>query len=225
MGEISIFIRKNCPKGWKEFFGEVFDHIEVIDERIKDSCYIPRKELIFSAFYLTPYNNIKVVILGQDPYPDPSNACGLSFSCKNGIPSSLSNIFKVLSSTIEDFKFSSISGDISKWAYQGVFLLNSALTTEQYKSGVHGDFWDLFTQHVFNHLNKKKNIVYMFWGRKAQNYSYFIDSNKNLILTASHPSPFSFDKGDEPFSTCNHFNRCNEYLVEHNIEPIDWKLI
>lgn len=224
------FTLKYYPIGWKEFFMYAMDNIKKISKSLDDCDYHPEYSIIWTAFYLTPYDKVKVVILGQDPYPNYADACGASFMCRNNIPASLKNIFNVLQDTIEDFVYPQ-NGDLTKWAVQGVFLLNTTLTFER------GDFnnqkklqdkhkqkWSLFMKELIKYIDKKNNIVYMLWGAKAQSYSNYMTNNKNLILTSSHPSPMSFKSGEEPFYTCDHFNKCNKFLEEKGITPIDWRL-
>lgn len=226
------YTKQYYPIGWKDFFLYCMDNIEKISNKLENSEYHPIPELLWTAFYLTPYKNVKVVIVGQDPYPNQYNACGVSFMCRNDIPSSLKNIFNVLKDTVEDFKLPEAkNGDLTKWCVQGVLMINATLTFEKGTKETQDDIsrkhkarWKLFIEELFNYLSKKNNIVYMLWGGKAQFYSNYITNNKSIILTASHPSPLSFNKGEEPFSKCNHFNKCNEYLEEHNIDIINWNL-
>lgn len=228
--DLITYTRKYYPIGWKSFFLYCMDNIEKISNNLNECEYHPEPDIIWSAFYLTPYNNVKVVIIGQDPYPNYSDACGVSFSCKSNIPPSLKNIFNVLKKTVDNFEIPD-NGDLTKWCVQGVLMLNATLTYEkttkekqQKISNKHKERWALFTEELLKKLSKKDNIVYMLWGAKAQKYSSCISNNKKLILTASHPSPYSYSNGDEPFSECNHFNLCNSYCKQNNIKKINWLL-
>ena len=222
-----------------EYWKKIFENWKVVDEFEKDymlelSKFLKKEKLnqkiiypvgekIFNAFKLTNFKNVKVVILGQDPYHGPGQAHGLSFSVEKGTkkPPSLENIFKELNNDlgIEINNF----GNLEKWSNQGVFLLNSILTVEKGNPGSHANKgWENFTDKVLINLNSfKKNIVYILWGKKAQEKANFIDNKKNLIIKSPHPSPYSALNGffgSKPFSTTN------EYLKKFNIKTIDWDL-
>ena len=183
----------------------------------------PANDMIFNAFNFTTPNNIKVVILGQDPYHGKGQANGLSFSVTNGVktPPSLRNIFKELQSDLNH----SIptNGNLDSWTNQGVLLLNATLTVREKKAGSHQELgWELFTDSVIKKISdKKEGIIFLLWGAFAQKKSVLIDTNKHHILTASHPSPFSAYKG---FLGCKHFSKTNKILLNNNQKPINWKL-
>ena len=167
------------------------------------------------------FNNLKVVILGQDPYPGEKQANGLCFSVDRGIaiPKSLQNIFKEVKEEFGHVK--NFDGDLSRWATQGVFLLNTTLTVRAHQPGSHFNHgWEIFTDNVLRIINKnKKRIVYLLWGNKAIQKSKLLDENNNLILTSAHPSPLSAYRGF--FGNC-HFLKTNEYFKKNKIDVIDW---
>ncbi|MDP1521267.1 uracil-DNA glycosylase [Porticoccus litoralis] len=177
----------------------------------------------FAAFNFTPFDAVKVVILGQDPYHGPNQAHGLCFSVMPGIeiPPSLRNIYQELHS---DLGFKSPShGCLAHWAEQGVLLLNSTLTVEQGNAGAHqGRGWEEFTDRAIHELNARRDgLVFLLWGSYAQKKGAFIDCSRHLVLKAPHPSPLSAYRG---FFGCHHFSRANEYLRQHGKNPIDWQL-
>lgn len=183
-------------------------------------CFPPKSE-IFRAFDLCPLEEVKVLILGQDPYIQAGQANGLAFSVREGMPfpPSLRNIHKTLlesNALTEEF-----SGDLSAWAKQGVLLLNACLTVKVGESNSHQHFpWDQFTDAVIRVLNeKKRGTVFLLWGSFAQKKAKMVDEKANLVLKAPHPSPLSAYRG---FFTCNHFNLANDYLVQQNQPPIRW---
>jgi uracil-DNA glycosylase len=182
----------------------------------------PKKEEIFAAFNACSLSNVRVVILGQDPYPTRGHAHGLSFSVQEDvhpIPKSLKNIFKELESnlglSIPD------NGNLQRWANQGVLLLNATLTVREGKPESHANRgWEEFTDSILKRLNEeRKNVVYLLWGSKAQSKSEFINSTENLILMAPHPSPLSAYRG---FFGCKHFSQANEYLKKNGKGIIEW---
>ncbi|HMP94996.1 MAG TPA: uracil-DNA glycosylase, partial [Phnomibacter sp.] len=178
---------------------------------------------IFNAFNQTPLPAVKVVILGQDPYHGPGQAMGLFFSVPKGVPSppSLLNIFKELRS---DIGLATPShGDLSAWARQGVLLLNAALTVRANEANSHAQIgWHHFTDAVIKAIStQKQHVVFMLWGRFAQQKIVLIDETRHLVLKAAHPSPLSATQG---FLGCRHFSRANQYLMQHGIDPVDWKL-
>lgn len=186
----------------------------------------PEGPQVFSAFNLTPFHLVRVVILGQDPYHTPGAAHGLAFSCLNDTPPSLQNIFKeihddVYEKTGENMHELFDSGNLSMWGRQGVLLLNTALTVSKGEAGSHSGFgWSTFIQAVLEKLNEtEKPIVYMLWGKKAHEFEQFIDKEKHLILKAAHPSPFSADKG---FFGCKHFSQANKFIMKHYYKKIVW---
>jgi uracil-DNA glycosylase len=182
----------------------------------------PQIKLRFSAFQLTPLEKIKVVILGQDPYHGVGQAHGLSFSVPDDIkiPPSLRNIYKELTSSIDGYQSPS-TGNLTHWAKQGVFLLNSVLTVEQANAGSHAkQGWELFTDNVIKQISAQRTgIIFLLWGNYAHKKSVLIDEHKHSILTAAHPSPLSAYRG---FLGCDHFNQVNCILRAQNIEEIIW---
>jgi len=181
----------------------------------------PPAHNVFSAFNLCPFDVVKVVIVGQDPYHGVGQANGLSFSVNDGIsiPPSLRNIFKEIQSDLKITPLS--SGDLSRWATQGVLMLNSVLTVLAHKPASHaGIGWEQFTDAVIQSLNaERKHIVYMLWGKYAEKKGEVIDRENNLVLTSAHPSPYSVSL----FYGHHHFSKCNEYLKSQNITSIDWR--
>ena len=190
--------------------------------RSEASIYPPRHQ-VFSAFKLTAYEAVKVVILGQDPYHGPNQANGLSFSVAEGIPfpPSLRNIFKELMTDIGCPM--PVSGDLSSWAQQGVLLLNTTLTVQSGMPMSHADKgWEIFTDLILQQLNKKKSpIVFILWGRDAQTKIKLIDQKKHYIIKAPHPSPLSAHRG---FFGSKPFSKANEFLVKNGLTPIEWSL-
>lgn len=212
---------------WKKVLSDVFEQdffqrlvSFVKDEYQTNQVFPPGKE-IFNAFEHCSLESLKVVILGQDPYHGPGQAHGLSFSVKPGIPfpPSLLNIFKEIKSDIGiDLP---PNGDLTRWADQGVFLLNATLTVRANKAGSHqNQGWETFTDEVIKLISAhREKIVFMLWGAYAQKKADLIDSNKHLILKAPHPSPLSAHRG---FLGCRHFSQANQYLTENNFNPIKW---
>lgn len=186
-------------------------------------CFPPR-ELIFNAFKLTAFDNIKVVILGQDPYHNYNEAMGLSFSVPMGIkvPPSLVNIYKELEQDIPGFVIPQ-HGDLTKWAQQGVLLLNNVLTVSLNQPNSHANQgWEQFTDAVICAINSRlQNVVYILWGSKAQSKGKSIDRANNFVIEAPHPSPLSAYRG---FFGGKYFSRANEYLIAHGKSPIDWQV-
>lgn len=194
----------------------------LLDEKKKFLIYPPGSE-IFSAFNYTPFDKVKVVILGQDPYHGTGQANGLCFSVKDGVqkPPSLQNIFKEL---YADLGFPiPHSGNLESWAKQGVLLLNATLTVRANLAGSHQNKgWENFTDAAIKILSDKKlNLVFILWGNYAQAKQTLIDPTKHLILKSAHPSPFSVERG---FFGSKPFSKCNAYLKENGIEEIDWRL-
>lgn len=183
----------------------------------------PPSKLIFNALNSTPLDQVKVVILGQDPYHGPGQAHGLCFSVQPGIkpPPSLQNIFKELA---RDLNLPIPQhGCLQSWADQGVLLLNATLTVEQARAGAHqGQGWEIFTDRAIQVVNEQcDGVVFLLWGSYAQKKSALIDARKHLILTAPHPSPLSAHRG---FIGCGHFSAANDYLIKHHKTPINWQL-
>lgn len=189
----------------------------------KNYQIFPSSTDIFNAFNHTPFDKVKVVILGQDPYHGTGQAHGLSFSVPKGVkpPPSLVNLFKEIHADlgIEPSK----SGDLSKWANQGVFLLNATLTVRENQAGSHQNKgWEIFTDEVIKTLNQKRSkLVFLLWGKYAQAKAQLIDDKKHLVLKAPHPSPFSAHTG---FLGCKHFSLTNQYLSANGVTPIDWSI-
>ena len=185
----------------------------------KKIIYPPGK-LMFNALNTTPLEQVKVVILGQDPYHGPGQAHGLSFSVPEGIkpPPSLVNIFKEIK---RDLGIENTQGDLSGWAKQGVLLLNSVLSVEQGQAASHqGQGWETFTDRIIALINERcEHVVFMLWGAYAQKKGRYIDSQKHLVLKAPHPSPLSAHRG---FLGCGHFSACNTYLENRQKKPINW---
>ena len=193
-------------------------------EQVSEQVLYPPNALIFNAFEHTPFDKVKVVILGQDPYHGAGQAHGLSFSVQKGtpFPPSLQNIFKELMSDISDYKYPA-NGDLTFWADQGVLLLNATLTVQANKAGSHQKMgWEKFTDKVIEELsNRKTGIVFLLWGKYAQAKGDLIDSGRHFILKAAHPSPFSAYNG---FFGCKHFSKTNEILEKQNVAPINWQI-
>ena len=192
----------------------------VKDEYATTKVYPPGKE-IFNAFNHTPIDSVKVVILGQDPYHGPGQAHGLSFSVKPGVPfpPSLQNIFKEIETDLG--KPMPSNGDLTRWAEQGVFLLNATLTVRAHQAASHQKKgWEEFTDEVIRKISdSREHVVFMLWGSYAQKKSILIDSSKHLVLKAPHPSPLSSYRG---FFGCQHFSKANNYLISNGMKPIDW---
>lgn len=195
----------------------------LVEEKAKRKPIFPPGKLIFNAFDLTPFNKVKVVILGQDPYHGPGQAHGLSFSVLEGVkhPPSLVNIFKELTA---DVGFTTpIHGNLTAWAKQGVLLLNTVLTVQARQAhSHHGKGWEQFTDSAIAKLSQERsNLVFVLWGSPAKAKASLIDNTKHLILTAPHPSPLSAHRG---FFGCRHFSKINDYLEQHGKQPINWQL-
>ena len=216
--------------GWKQELNEEFSkpyflHIvqQLKDEKKAGKVIFPPGNLIFNAFEWTPFSNVRVVILGQDPYHNQGQAHGLSFSVPDSVPAppSLVNIYKELQSDL-GIKIPT-SGNLEKWARQGVLLLNASLTVSAHDANSHKELgWHIFTDQVIRHISMHKDhVVFLLWGKFAQEKQLLIDGRKHFVLKAAHPSPFSADKG---FFGCKHFSKSNEFLMLKGIDPIDWKL-
>lgn len=207
-----------------EFKKDYFLKIQkFIDEEYSSKTIYPPYDEIFNAFKLTPLHNVKVVILGQDPYHEQGQAHGLAFSTPEGrpIPRSLKNIFKEIYNEY-NYPIPS-SGCLEKWAYQGVFLLNTVLTVEDGNANSHSKCgWQIFTDAVIGILNRQEQpIVFLLWGKQAEKKKELITNNNHLVLITSHPSPFSARRG---FLGCNHFKLVNAFLKDNGLDEIDWKL-
>lgn len=187
------------------------------------SVIYPAQERVLRALELTDFNAVRVVILGQDPYHGPNQADGLAFSVPEGIqaPPSLVNIFKEIQRDVYGGEERAFSTDLSRWAQQGVLLLNAVLTVEAGKAASHqGLGWEPLTDDIVATIaQKREHVVFMLWGRFAQSKRRLIDGRKHLILEAAHPSPLSASQG---FMGCGHFSKANAYLVQHGYAPIVW---
>ena len=203
----------------KDYFKKLTDFVR--SEYLSGKIIYPEAKNIFNAFNLCPLSNVKVVIIGQDPYHEPHQAHGLCFSVQTGVdfPPSLVNIYKEIESDIGHKSIT--NGDLSSWARQGVLLLNSTLTVQAHIAASHsGKGWETFTDAVIRAVNEtQKNVVYMLWGSFAQKKADFVDNQNNLILKSAHPSPLSAYRG---FFGNHHFSRANEYLIQNGKTPIDW---
>lgn len=214
-------------KNWANILSEEFEkpyfkslQTFLEDEYQKYDIY-PKMEKIFNALNLVKYEDVKVVILGQDPYHEPNQAHGLSFSVLDGtpLPPSLVNIYKEIESNL-NIKCQK-SGDLTRWAKQGVLLLNTTLTVRRGQANSHSEKgWKIFTKNVIKKLSQRKDpIVFLLWGSHAQSFAPEIEK-QHLILKAPHPSPLSAYRG---FFGCKHFSKTNEFLKSHNKTPIDWQ--
>jgi uracil-DNA glycosylase len=215
---------------WKEILKQEFPKsyfLQIVQflktEKLAGKIIYPAGGLIFNAFNTTAFEKVKVVLIGQDPYHGPGQAHGLSFSVPDGIPSppSLLNIFKELQSDIG--LTIPRRGNLTGWAEQGVLLLNSSLTVRANEPMSHSTLgWNRFTDSVITKISEQKeNVVFLLWGKFAQEKQPLIDETKHLVLKAAHPSSFSADKG---FFGSRPFSKTNEYLIKNGIDPIDWKL-
>ncbi len=215
---------------WLDAVGEEFkkpyykDLYSFIKNEYSTNVIYPPSDDIFSALHLTPLNEVKVLILGQDPYHEPGQAHGLAFSVlpeKADTPPSLDNIYKELKDDLGCYIPN--NGYLKKWADQGVLLLNTVLTVRAHQANSHkGRGWEQFTDAIIKAVNEQdRPIVYMLWGRPAQMKKSMLNNPKHLILEAPHPSPLSAYRG---FFGCKHFSKCNEFLAKNGIKPIDWQI-
>lgn len=207
----------------KPYYAELYKFIK---EEYQSKKIFPPSGDIFNAFHFTPYSKVKVVILGQDPYHNDHQAHGLAFSVlpeieKKDIPPSLVNIYKELQDDLG--LYIPDNGYLKKWADQGVMLLNTVLTVRAHEAFSHRmKGWEKFTDEVISELNKKGDpLVFMLWGRPAREKKAMLDNPKHLVLEAPHPSPLSANRG---FFGCRHFSKCNDFLRENGMEPIDWQI-
>lgn len=217
------------PKGWESVLTDEFKKpyylnlYKKIKEEYDTKVIYPPSDEIFTAFGLTDINDVKVLILGQDPYHEPGQAHGLSFSVKPGvqIPPSLLNMYKELHDELGCYIPN--NGYLTKWASQGVMMLNTVLTVRAHNANSHkGIGWEEFTDAAIRALNElDKPIVYMLWGSNAQSKAKMLNNKKQLVLKAPHPSPLSSYRG---FFGCNHFIKCNEFLRENGLSEIDWQI-
>jgi uracil-DNA glycosylase len=214
-------------ESWRQVLQPEFDkpYFELLTNFVRHAyatrqCFPPAGQ-IFRAFDLCPFDKVRVVIIGQDPYHDYNQAHGLCFSVQEGVPAppSLLNIYKGLQRDLA--KPIPNTGNLTHWAEQGVLLLNATLTVEAHKAGSHqGKGWEELTDAAIQALNNQRsNIVFMLWGSYAQRKGQFIDRKRHLVLTAVHPSPLSAYRG---FIGCGHFSKANDYLLQHGLSPINW---
>jgi len=215
---------------WKEKVGDEFtkpyftELAAFVKKEYQNEAVYPPPKYMFRAFDLCPFDKVKVVILGQDPYHGPRQANGLCFAVDEGtpLPPSLQNIYKELSEEYGvPFEALAKKGDLSRWATQGVLLLNATLTVRAHMAGSHQHHgWEEFTDAVVRALSEKReHLVFMLWGNYAKGKGAHIDRSKHLVLEAAHPSPFSAHNG---FFGCKHFSSANDYLAAHGQTPIDW---
>lgn len=216
-------------KSWEEILREESNKLyfkslqQLLDREYQTKSVIPDRDKIFRALELTPYDKVKCVILGQDPYPNREHACGLAFSVPPGasIPQSLRNIFKELQDDlgVDPPK----SGDLTKWALEGVLLLNTVLTNIEGCTQAHkGLGWEMLTNRIIYEVSRKEEpVVFILWGNDARSKKSYIDTKKNLVIESAHPSPLSARRG---FFGSRPFSRTNEFLIKHGIEHIDWSL-
>jgi uracil-DNA glycosylase len=216
--------------GWKEILAEEFSKpyfLQIVNqlktEKLEGKKIYPPGSLIFNAFNTTPFDKVKVVLLGQDPYHGQGQAHGLSFSVPYGVPPppSLINIFKELN--MDTGLPVPNHGNLTHWAEQGVLLLNASLTVRANEPMSHSRIgWSDFTDSVIRKISQlKRNMVFLLWGKFAQEKQVLIDETKHLVLKAAHPSPFSADKG---FFGCRCFSKANDYLIGNGIDPVDWRV-
>ena len=226
-------MKVKIEKSWEKALSDYFEKEEfkklaefVRNEYLNKTVYPPPKDL-FKAFNETPFNKVRVVILGQDPYHNPNQAHGLAFSVPKGVPAppSLLNIFKEICAELPKSSTCKLpvqeKTDLTRWAKQGVFLLNAVLTVLKNAPTSHtGVGWEEFTDYVIKTLSdKRENLVFMLWGSYARGKKNLIDEHKHLILEAPHPSPLSANRG---FFGCGHFKKANKYLKDKGLEPVDW---
>ena len=208
-----------------EFQSEKYQNLEKwLNSEYANKTIYPEPKNVFNALNLVKYNDVKVVITGQDPYHNPRQAHGLSFSVEDdiNIPPSLQNIYKELESDMNCYIPN--NGNLTKWAKQGVLLLNSVLTVEKNKPNSHkGKGWELITSKIDKVLSDRNDpVIFLLWGNNAKGFMKYIDTNKHYILTAVHPSPMSANQGG--WFGCRHFSKTNEILKTLNKSPIDWQI-
>ena len=222
----------HIESSWKEVLKNEFTKtyfLEIVTllkmEKNAGKIIYPPGPLIFNAFTQTPFKKVRVVIIGQDPYHNPGQAHGLSFSVPSGVkpPPSLMNIYKEINSSL-GIPMPAEFGNLTKWAEQGVMLLNAILTVRANEPGSHSKIgWMNFTDAVIKKISDEKTgVIFLLWGKFAQEKQVLIDETKHHVLKAAHPSPFSAFQG---FFGCNHFVKVNELLTSHELQPIDWKLL
>ncbi|MBE6115294.1 MAG: uracil-DNA glycosylase [Erysipelotrichaceae bacterium] len=217
-------------QSWDPFLNEEFQkpYFKELSAFLKreyetKTIYPPKKE-VFSSFYYTDLDKVKVVILGQDPYHEPGQACGMCFAVKPGVqlPPSLQNIYKEIQDDLK-IPMNYNNGYLVRWAKQGVLLINSVMTVEKGKANSHaGRGWETFTNHVIEKINTlDQPVVYLLWGNNARQKKSLISNPRHLILETVHPSPLSVYRG---FFGCRHFSKANDFLIKNGTEPIDWRM-
>ena len=213
---------RKLPKGWEFIFLDMKKDITQIiiklNEIHRESRIYPNITEIFNAFYLTPLPEVRVVIIGQEPYHNEGQANGLAFSVNKGfpIPPSLSNVFTEIKNEIEGFSYPS-HGDLTKWAKQGVLLLNASLTVEKTREMPHSIMWEGFVRKCIKACSDKKKVIFLLWGREAKSLDTEIDYSTNIVLKCAHPSPHSANRG---FFNCGHFKKVSELLGD----SLDWNV-
>ena len=219
---MSTWVSLLAEENQQDYFKETLQYIA--DKRASGTIIYPQDQDVFAALTSTPFDQVKVVILGQDPYHGENQAHGLSFSVKKGvkIPPSLRNIYKELATDIDNFIIPE-HGYLNSWTEQGVLLLNTVLTVEQSKAHSHKHLgWEQYTDKIIVLINEHlTGVIFLLWGSHAQKKGQHIDANKHFILTAPHPSPLSAHRG---FLDCHHFSTTNELLLQQGKKPIDWRL-
>jgi uracil-DNA glycosylase len=225
---MSVLTSSDLEPSWRHYLAAEFEQdcmqqlkAFLQQEKALSKIIYPSEDDVFNAFNSTKFDDVRVVILGQDPYHGPNQAHGLCFSVQKDVrlPPSLLNIFKEIQRDL-DIKIPS-HGCLQSWAAQGVLLLNATLTVEQSAAGSHqGKGWEHFTDKAVQHLNAhREGVIFLLWGSYAQKKGRFIDQSKHVVLTSVHPSPLSAYRG---FIGCGHFSAVNERLVNQGLEPIDW---
>ena len=220
---MEVKIEESWKAHLQEEFGKpYFERLtEYVRQEYADKTVYPPAKLIFNAFNRCPFQDVKVVIVGQDPYHEPGQAHGLCFSVPEemSLPPSLQNIYKEI--TQDMGKKTPRSGNLERWAEQGVLLLNATLTVQAHRAGSHqGKGWEEFTDAAIRHLaSEREHLVFILWGAYAQRKGESIDANRHLILKSPHPSPLSAHRG---FFGNKHFSRANDYLKAHGKQPVDW---
>lgn len=211
---------KLAPEFSKPYFAQIKEFLST--EKANGKAIFPPGPLIFNAFEQTPFDKVRVVILGQDPYHNPGQAMGLCFSVPKNVPvpASLKNVYKELNRDV-GFQIPD-HGDLTAWASQGIFLLNTILTVEKKKAGSHTNIgWHLFTNAVIRTLSdEREGLIFLLWGNYAKSKKELIDGKKHVILEATHPSPLARDA----FKGCSHFSQVNQLLMKRGENPINWSL-
>lgn len=225
MYDLYRFTLEHTPYGWVDFFNEnVIKVLKCISDNIQkdeEQGYniLPPLPYVWNAFYHTSLQDTKIVIIGQDPYPNARHSMGIAFCALNDIPDSAKNIFALCKNTIEGFTLPK-TADLRGWSSQGVLLLNSAFTLVEGKPGSHSRCWTNFMINLVEFLSaKKNNLVFMLWGNEAKKWKRYIDKNKHCILETSHPSSLGVRFG---FFESDHFNKANQYLASKFLPTIDW---